>query len=157
MEAYVNVRGWVGTPVELRETGKGSVAKFRIAATSRYRRDGEWVDGNTTWFSVDAWRALGTNAACSLRKGDPVLVSGRLRTERWTADDGRERESSVIEASAIGHDLNRGKTFFARVKHADEAGDETGEAPAELDEDEAVDDDDVDAETGEIRGSVPVS
>lgn len=161
MEANVNVRGWVGTTVELRETGKGDVAKFRVAASARYRRDGEWVDGTTTWFSVDAWRGLGRNAAMSLRKGDPVVINGKLRTETWTGPDGLEKSKTVIEADTIGHDLNRGRSYFARVRYGDDPAEESTEAPAEVSarpEAGGEDDEDafVDPETGEVVGLQPV-
>lgn len=116
MEAQVNIRGWVGSTIEVRETAKGDVLKFRLATTSRYKRDGEWVDGGTVWMSVNAWRALARNAGFSLRKGDPVMVMGKLRTESWLDKAGDVREDKVIEAFAIGHDLSMGRAVFQRVR-----------------------------------------
>ncbi len=52
--------------------------------------------------------------AGSLRRGDPVLVGGRLRTNVWTKD-GIEHERLVLEATSVGHDLTWGTSAFRRV------------------------------------------
>ena len=56
-----------------------------MAVTPRLRRGGDWVDGETTWYTVTAWRALADHVRDSVLKGDAVIVHGRLRTETWTA------------------------------------------------------------------------
>ncbi|MGL5406479.1 MAG: single-stranded DNA-binding protein [Propionibacteriaceae bacterium] len=117
MEALVQVRGWVGNTPEVRTTAKGDVIRFRVASTSRYLRGGEWVEAETVWLSINAWRQLARNAAASLRKGDPVLVCGKLRTESWLDKQGELREEKILEATAIGHDLAKGCTMFRRTKY----------------------------------------
>jgi single-strand DNA-binding protein len=51
--------------------------------------------------------------AASVRKGDPVVVVGRLRTSVWEKD-GQSHERLVLEADMVGHDLNRGTSAFRR-------------------------------------------
>jgi single-strand DNA-binding protein len=113
MDAHVHLTGNVGGNVEYRDNGV-PVASFRLACTPRVRRNGEWVDGPTTWLTVTCFRGLATNLSGSLRRGDPVLVSGRLRTNTWTRD-GVEHERTVLEASAVGHDLTWGTSAFRRT------------------------------------------
>jgi single-strand DNA-binding protein len=48
-----------------------------------------------------------------VRKGDPVLVVGKLRTNVWEKD-GQTHERLVLEADMVGHDLNRGTSIFQR-------------------------------------------
>lgn len=55
------------------------------------------------------------NAADSLQVGDPIVVIGKLRTQTWTTKDGETRESTVLEATVLAHDLSRGITRFSRV------------------------------------------
>lgn len=43
-----------------------------------------------------------------------MIVHGRLHTEEWTGENGL-RTSLVLEASALGHDLTRGRTVFGRT------------------------------------------
>ena len=63
-EAFVTFQGWVGNEVVHRETAQGNVANFRVGSTPRIRkRNGEWVDGPTSWFSVTCWRTLADNVA----------------------------------------------------------------------------------------------
>jgi len=58
-EAFVTFQGWVGNEVVHRETPQGNVANLRVGSTPRIRRrNGEWVDGQTSWFSVTCWRGL---------------------------------------------------------------------------------------------------
>ncbi|MGZ4493959.1 MAG: single-stranded DNA-binding protein [Nocardioides sp.] len=114
-EAGVTFQGWVGTDVVHRETGQGAVANFRVGVTPRIRRrTGDWVDGTTSWFSVTCWRGLADNVRDSVRKGDPVVVHGRLRTDVWERADGQSSTTYVVEASHVGHDLARGTSTFSR-------------------------------------------
>jgi single-strand DNA-binding protein len=125
-EAFVTFQGWVGTEITYRETAQGSVANFRVGSTPRIRkRTGDWVDGPTSWFSVTCWRTLADHVRDSVRRGEPVLVHGRLRTDVWEREDGQSSVTSVVEASYVGHDLTRGTTVF--VKAARPAGPESEE------------------------------
>lgn len=71
----------------------------------------------TTWMSVRCFDTLASNATGSLHKGDPVIVAGHLITDEWTVGD-QPRSEVVLQADAIGHDLNNGISRFTRVHHA---------------------------------------
>ena len=78
------------------------------------RTANKWVDGETNWFTVTAFRQLAINAAGSVSKGERVLVTGKLRVRDW--DNGERAGTSVeIEAEAIGHDLTWGTATFTRT------------------------------------------
>ncbi len=114
-DTYITLTGWVGGDVSLREVSGGQpVANFRVASTSRRMRNNEWVDGATTWYQVKAWRRLADNVARSIRRGDPVVVHGRLEADVWTKEDGTVNTQLVITATSVGHDLSRGTSAFAR-------------------------------------------
>ena len=114
----VTVVGWAAsTPREV--VGDGvPFTSFRVATTPRYfdNRQSAWVDGRTEWITVKAFRDVAFNVASSVRKGDPVLVQGRLRTEEWTSEAG-PRTGLVLDVHAVGHDLTRGRSSFARSVH----------------------------------------
>jgi single-strand DNA-binding protein len=115
-EALVTFQGWVGNDVVFRLTDKGPVANFRVGSTPRIRRkDGGWIDGQTSWFSVSCWRGLAEHVRDSVRKGEPVLVHGRLRTDVWEREDGHTSVSYVVEATYVGHDLSRGTAVFTKA------------------------------------------
>ena len=113
MEAQVQMTGYAGTEVEIR--GGGTVSAFRLACTPRVKgKGGEYGDGNTTWIDVSCFRTLAAHVASSVRKGDPVIVLGKLRTSVWEKD-GQSRERIVLEADIIGHDLTSGTAIFRRA------------------------------------------
>lgn len=116
-ETLITLAGWLGNDVQLRQVGDQPVANFRVASTPRryQRKTDSWVDGDTQWYSVSAWRGLADNCAQSLRRGDPVVVHGRLRVETWTGTSGAEMTSFEIDASFVGHDLARGTSRFTRT------------------------------------------
>jgi single-strand DNA-binding protein len=115
MDAVVWITGNVGSEVECRTARDELVfASFRLASTPRIRRGGEWVDGETTWLGVTCSKALAENVRASVKKGDPVVVVGRLRTNRWEDSERGAQERLSIEATAIGHDLTRGVAEFRR-------------------------------------------
>jgi single-strand DNA-binding protein len=116
MDMAVTVTGNVGSDVEHRVTRTGlATAQFRLACTPRVFREGAWQDQPTTWIAIECFRGLADNVSSSLTKGDPVVVQGRLRTRSWTDTNDVAHERLVIEATALGHDLNRGTSAFRRV------------------------------------------
>jgi single-strand DNA-binding protein len=115
-ESFITVQGYVGSTVLLRQAGDHKVASFRLGVTPRKldRSTGAWHDGETQWYSVSAWRTLGENVTASLRKGDPVVVQGRLTARTWINASHAEVVSYEIEATHVGHDLHRGTTHFQK-------------------------------------------
>jgi single-strand DNA-binding protein len=116
-ETHVTLQGWLGGDVTVREAGGVPVATFRVACTPRryQRKTDEWVDGDTQWYTITAWRGLAENCAASLRRGDPVAVHGRLNAQVWTNSAGIEVTSFEVDALLVGHDLNRGVGRFTRT------------------------------------------
>jgi single-strand DNA-binding protein len=120
-DTYVTLHGWVGTDVEYREVRGIPVANLRVASTPRIKRRGEWMDGDTTWYSVTAWRGLADNVRDSVHKGDAVIVHGRLRTEHWKREDGIISSSFVVDANIVGHDMSRGTSSFVKNARTERA------------------------------------
>lgn len=116
-ETLVTLQGWIGGEVTLRRAGDVPVASFRVGCTPRrwHRRSETWVDAETQWYTVSAWRALAENCAGSLDKGHPVVVHGRLSARTWVGKDGVEVTTHEVEAVLVGHDLARGTTRFSRT------------------------------------------
>ena len=132
MDITLTLTGNLGADVETRQTKNGmTVASFNIATTPRLRRGDGWIDGATTWTRVDVFWDLADHCARSLRKGDPVIVQGRLRTQTWTGSDNVEHTRQVVEATAVGHDLTWGTSQFQRQARQGAPGSaETGEPNA---------------------------
>ena len=116
MDAQIWMTGNVGSEVEYRQVRDDlAFARFRLACTPRTRKAGDWVDGETTWIAVSCSRSLAEHVKSSVGKGDPVIVVGRLRTTRWTDNQGVDQERMIIEATSIGHDLTRGTAAFRKA------------------------------------------
>jgi single-strand DNA-binding protein len=116
MDAQIWMTGNVGSEVEYRQVRDDlAFASFRLACTPRTRKAGDWVDGETTWIAVSCSRSLAEHVKSSVGKGDPVIVVGRLRTTRWTDNQGVDQERMIIEATSIGHDLTRGTAAFRKA------------------------------------------
>ena len=131
-DTFITFHGWVGNEVTIRNAGGVNVANFRVAATPRIKRKGEWMDGETTWYSVSAWRALADNVNGSVKKGDAVIVHGRLRSEHWKREDGQVATTLLVEASYVGHDLSRGTSVFLRSTKPDRQDSDVHDELAEM-------------------------
>jgi single-strand DNA-binding protein len=117
MSENITVAGLVATTPRHLITQDGlPITSFRLASSHRKfdREQNKWVDGETNWFTVTAFRQLAINAAGSISKGERVLVTGKLRVRDW--DNGERAGTSVeIEAEALGHDLTWGTATFTRT------------------------------------------
>lgn len=116
-ETLVTVVGNVVTDPTLRVTSGGAkVTTFRLASTERRldRVSGGWRDGDTIFWQVTCWRRVAENVADSLAKGQPVVVHGRLKANRYEVE-GQPRTSLEIDASTVGHDLSRGVARFRKA------------------------------------------
>ena len=121
-DILVTVVGNVVTDVTLRYTAKGDpVANFRMASNPR-RYDSEtheWIDGESVYLSVACYRSLAANVAESLRKGLPVIVTGRLRVRRVDKQVGEETVAQQfvdIDATTVGPNLQWTTADVTRAK-----------------------------------------
>ncbi len=83
---------------EIKFTNDGvPVTSFGLAV-NRVRSKKE---GAVDFFDVTAWRELGEAVANHKRKGDPVLVEGRLQYRAWEAQDGSRRSKVDVVADSV--------------------------------------------------------
>jgi single-strand DNA-binding protein len=92
------------------------LAEIRLGHTPRRlnRATGEWEDGETSYYTVKCWRRLAVNVKGSLRKGDMILVRGKVVMRTWVDDQQRNRTQMQVEADSVGHDLAFGWSHFNR-------------------------------------------
>jgi single-strand DNA-binding protein len=123
-DLMVTVAGNLVDDVKLRTFPDGSeVASFRLAHNARRfdRETSEWTDSDSSYFWVNCWRSMARNVYDSLRKGMPIVVTGRLRQKEYDRETGgvTYRATSLeIDAHAIGPDVAKGIATFRRVKAA---------------------------------------
>lgn len=113
----ITVSGLVATTPRHLITQDGlPITSFRLATSHRRfdRTQNKWVDGETNWYTITAFRTLAINMAGSINKGERIVVQGSLRVRDW--DNGDRAGTSVeIEANAVGHDLSWGTSQFTRT------------------------------------------
>jgi len=116
-ETYVTVSGnVVGDPVARLTKADVPFVTFRVASNVRRVnfKTGEYTDAGTNFVNVTAFRGLGINLANSLKKGEPVIVYGRMRINQWV--NGEKSGTTVeIDAYNVGHDLTWGQATFTKV------------------------------------------
>jgi len=104
----ITLTGNLTADPELRFLTNGTpVASLRVACNDRYKKDNEWVDGEPCFVKVNVWRNQAENLTQTLRKGDGVVISGRLKQNNYTDQSGANRVSFEVEADSIGADLRR--------------------------------------------------
>ena len=121
-DIITTVIGNAVTDVSLRVTSSGtSVASFRIASNSRRfdKSTNSWIEQEPSYLSITAWSQLAENVALSVHKGQGLVVTGKLKVRQWQDAD-KSGTNVEIDATAIGHDLNRGTSEFTKVKRVSE-------------------------------------
>lgn len=121
-DALITVVGWVAQDphFEILESGT-PLMSLRIGSTPRrYDRElGQWRDDEPMFLTASCWRTLADNLQhCGLKRGDPIVVTGKLRIREYTKDDGQRRFNAQIEATTVGHDLSRGIARFQRAQRS---------------------------------------
>ncbi|MGO4147549.1 single-stranded DNA-binding protein [Paenarthrobacter sp. YAF11_1] len=132
MNDIITVRGFVASEVKSSTTTRGTAtASFRLGTTERRydRASNTWVDGNTNWYTVQSFRYLAGHVGCSVKKGQRVLVVGRLRLRQWE-HEGRVYHVAEIDAESVGHDLMWGSANFTRMNGTTAPADSTAAGSA---------------------------
>ena len=103
---------------ELRFTNDGiPVCSFGLAV-NRVRSRNEEVD----FFDISAWRELGETIANYKKKGDPILLEGRLQYRTWEAQDGSKRSKVDVVADNV--------QFLGRPGDSDDGASSGGSVPS---------------------------
>jgi single-strand DNA-binding protein len=117
-ENTIILRGFVTAEPKFWQTAptQTPLAEIRLGHTPRRlnRATGEWEDGETSYYTVKCWRRLAVNVKGSLRKGDMILVRGKVVMRTWVDDQQRNRVQMQVEADSVGHDLAFGWSHFNR-------------------------------------------
>ena len=124
----VTVQGTVATaPVLTRQEGKKPYCRLRVAASYGQMVSGSWVNYDTLWFTAKAWGDLAEHLAQSFKRGDPVILCGRLGEDHWMRS-GQRVSSMVLHLHCAGHDLTRGEAHYTKVVIIHDKAGDSGEA-----------------------------
>ncbi len=125
----VTIVGNLTDDPELRYTPAGAaVATFNVAVNRRTRdENGQWKDGETSFFRCNVWRQQAENVAESLNKGSRAIVIGRLRQRSWETPEGQKRTVVEIEVESVGPSLEWAKASVSKTPRSEES---SGGSPA---------------------------
>jgi single-strand DNA-binding protein len=98
----ITVVGNLVAEPETRTAAGHKLAKLRIASNDRIKdANGEWKDGDTTFIDVTCWRRLAEGTQ-GLKKGQRVIIYGKLKGRSFVRKDGTNGYGYEIEATDIG-------------------------------------------------------
>ena len=80
--------------------GGGSIGRFPLATNESYvnKNTGEKVS-NTEWHNLVVRNKAAEICEKYLSKGDRIYVEGRIKTRKWTGEDGADRYSTEINVN----------------------------------------------------------
>lgn len=82
-------------------------AMIRCVSVERKKdQNGQWVDGDKTWFTVLTFGKPAEMIADSdIPKGTRLLVSGNLKEEEYTTDSGETRKALKVYADQVALEM----------------------------------------------------
>ena len=114
-DIQITVVGNMVADPELKYTQSGTaVVSFRVATTPRVFRDGQWVNGDSTFLTCSLWRDAAENVAESLSKGLRVIVQGKLRQRSYENREGQKRTVYELEVDDVGPSLRFARATVVR-------------------------------------------
>ena len=128
-ENTVTLIGNLTDDPELRYTPNGvPVANMRVAVNRRVRNSqtGDWDDRLDGYFTVNIWRDHAENVANSLRRGNRVLVIGRLISRSYEDKEGQTKWITEIEADEVCPSLRWATAQITKVSRPSGGGQAQG-------------------------------
>jgi len=96
----IELQGRVGN-IRTNIVGETRVANFSLATDYLYKtREGAAIS-ETTWHNVVAWSGRNMPDLERITVGTPIHLTGRLRTNRYTAADGTEKQFYEVFAYRV--------------------------------------------------------
>jgi single-strand DNA-binding protein len=94
--------GRLGKDPEAKKLESGvTVVSFSLATSEKYTdKNGEKVE-KTEWHNVTVWNKLAEIIEKYFKKGDPILIEGKITTRKWQDKDGNTRYTTEILANSF--------------------------------------------------------
>ena len=129
--ATVTIVGRAGTNPMVSASPKGDRVTFRVISTERRFDEArqDWVDGDEYGVSVVCWRGLASAVLTTVRKGDPIVVIGRISTRKYEKNGVMEYFTDV-KGDFVGLDVAKLGSRFSRSTFESRDQNEPGSAPA---------------------------
>lgn len=125
VENTITIVGNLADDPELRYTPAGAaVANMRVAVNRRRfnRESNAWDEELDGFFNVNIWRDHAENVAESLKRGQRVIVIGRLRSRSYEDKDGQTKWVTEIEADEVCPSLRWATAKVSKVSRSSGSG-----------------------------------
>ena len=111
--------------------GGGSIGRFPLATNESYtnKNSGEKVT-NTEWHNIVVRNKAAEICEKYLSKGDRIYVEGRIKTRKWTGEDGVDRYSTEINVNEFTF-LTTKKDFSQETSSNSLSKNETQSSPSD--------------------------
>ena len=96
----IEIIGRVGNAT-VNKYGEAQTIRFSVATDYVYKDKTGTPVIETTWHYISAWEGKNMPDLTTIHKGDKISVTGRLRSQRYTAADGTERTAYDVLASKV--------------------------------------------------------
>lgn len=93
--------GRVGQEPESKSVGDSTVTKFSLATSESYKnKSGEKVE-DTTWHNIEIWGKLAEVADKYVKKGDKLMVEGKIKVDQYEDKDGVKKTATKIRVESM--------------------------------------------------------
>ena len=94
--------GRVGKDPEFKSGNNGNVARFSLATSESWKDKNTGEKKETTeWHNIVAFEPLANVVRDWVKKGDKLYIEGKITTNKWTDQQGIERNSTSIQAQIL--------------------------------------------------------
>jgi len=102
----ITLLGNLARDPEIKYTNEGlAITDLRVAVNRRWKdKDGNETE-NVEFFNITAWNKLAENCSNDLKKGDRVIVSGRLNHRSFDTKDGKKINIMNVIADVVAASL----------------------------------------------------
>ncbi len=131
VDNVITIVGNLTDDPELRYTPQGvAVTNVRVAVNQRFfnKDTNAWDERLDGFFTVNVWRDYAENVAESLRRGNRVLIMGRLISRSYEDKEGQTRWVTEIEADEICPSLRWATAKVSKVSRGGGGGGGGGDA-----------------------------
>ena len=117
MDSTVTLVGNLSQDPELKFLNSGqAVVKVSLAVNREWTDKQGTKQKQTSFFSGDAFGTLAENIANSVKKGDRVIVTGRIEQRSWETEKGEKRSVVEIKIEAFGPELRFASAIVGRAE-----------------------------------------
>lgn len=94
----VQVSGWLARDPEAKFFDSGACVVSSAVGIQEYKKD---KDAKTNFVDVKFWNKTAEFVANHLKKGDFVMITGRLEVESWQTKEGQNRSKTVVVCQSL--------------------------------------------------------